>query len=168
MKGIWTVLMVTAFTLTLPAHEQERGMAQVAFDGKNISIDYGRPLLRGRNMLGRADSGIVWRMGTDQATSLVTEADLVFGDIRVAKGRYSLFAKKLGPDKWEVLVNSETDIWGTNHNPEKDVAAIPLQAHDLENSVEMFTITLESKGPDSGEFHMVWGTKELRADFQVK
>ena len=88
-----------------------RGGTEAEFGGKKISVDYGRPKLRGRDMLGQASEGMVWRMGTDQATTLSTDAELAFGPVTLGAGRYSLFAKKVGANSWELLVNSETGMW---------------------------------------------------------
>ncbi len=153
--------------LNTHGHQVATGTAEVMVAGKWISIQYGVPELRGRDMVARAKPGMVWRMGADHATSIRTEADLVFGDTVIPKGSYSLFAKYVEGDKWELLFNSKTGIWGTNHDPEMDVAAVPLNKKTLENSAEKFSITLKEIGPNSGQFSMSWGSKELTATFSV-
>ena len=45
-------------------------------------------------MLEKASVGMVWRMGADEATSLVSEGNLIFVKIQVQKGSYSLVCKK--------------------------------------------------------------------------
>ena len=148
--------------------QSPRGKTEITLEDKGIEINYGRPELRGRDMLARLKPGNVWRLGSDHATSLSTEANLVFGEITVPEGRYSLFAKYLGPNEWQLLVNSKTGIWGTNHEPGEDIAAIPLKGGSVKESVEKFTIALKSTGADSGEFSMAWGTMRARVRFKVK
>lgn len=167
MKGSLTGLAWVALSLTVSAQGVDRGKAEMILQESKISVEYGRPELRGRDMLAKADTGLVWRMGADQATTLMTQRDLTFGDVRIRKGEYSLFAKKVETGKWLLVVNSETGIWGTNHNPQKDVATVPLETLTVQTPVEKFMITLESTGQKSGRFSMAWGQQELGAAFTV-
>ena len=159
---------LVTFPLTLVAHPQMRGGTEAEFGGKKISVDYGRPKLRGRDMLGQASEGMVWRMGTDQATTLTSDAELAFGTVTLAAGRYSWFEKRVGANSWELLVNSETGMWGTNRNPARDVATIPLKISSITPSVETFAIELEAKSSAAGRLSLAWGTTELAADFEVR
>ncbi len=146
---------------------QQRVTTQITLQGKKIFIEYGQTLLRGRDMLAKAKSGMVWRMGTNEASSIQTESNLHFGDTVIPKGSYSLFAKCLETDHWQLLFNSETGIWGTSHDPGKDVAAIPLETNHLDGPVEELTIRLEKAGADSAVFSMSWGKRELTAAFKI-
>ena len=138
----------------------DRGEAKATLGGKALAIDYGRPLLRGRDMLGQAEVGKPWRMGADAATTLETDADLSFGAVRVPKGTYVLTATKLAEDKWQMTV-------ATNDAQKKTVAEIPLAAVKLPASVEQFTIGIEGE-KDKGELSLRWGTTGLVAAFAVK
>lgn len=160
--------LLTLATTTLVLAQVERGITSVTIAGKQISVEYGRPLLKGRDMLGRASTGMVWRTGADQAATLNAAADLVFGSVSVPKGRYSLFTKKVGSDQWELLVNSKTGIWGTNHDPKQDLASIPLQTLANDSSVEKFTIALNPDGTDACDLVLSWGDRSLRTAFKVK
>src|SRR6058998_3031197 len=87
-----TVALSLAAALALPA---ERGEAKATVAGKTVSIDYGRPTLQGRDMLGRAAVGTPWRMGADAPTQLTTAAELTFAPgLVVAPGNYTLTATK--------------------------------------------------------------------------
>jgi hypothetical protein len=136
-----------------------RGEAKAMVAGKAVSIDYGRPSLKGRDMLGQAQIGQAWRMGADAATGLKTDADLSFGTVNVPKGEYILTATKVAADQWHLNVLSKTD--------RSKVADIPLTQGKLDSSVEMFTIALKGE-KDKGEFEMHWGTTALKAPFTGK
>ena len=57
---------------------------------------------------------------------------------------------------------------GTNRNPARDVATIPLKISSITPSVEAFTIELEEKSSAGGKLSLAWGTTELAADFEVR
>ena len=101
-----------------------RGTVQTTIGGAEITVNYGRPELKGRDMLGQLGNGGIWRLGMNEATRLETTNDLLFGETSLASGSYSLFAKKLSRDEWHLIFNSEADIWGTQRNPDKDVAEV--------------------------------------------
>src|SRR5207249_6803335 len=81
-----TVVVALAAAAAFPA---DRGEAKGTFAGKSVSIDYGRPTLQGRDMLGRAEVGTPWRMGADSPTKLKTAAELTFAPgVAVPPGEY--------------------------------------------------------------------------------
>ena len=87
------------------AFSADRGEAKATVAGKAVSIDYGRPSLQGRDMLGQAKVGTPWRMGADSPTRLKTAAELTFAPgVVVPPGEYVLTATKTAPDKWQIDV----------------------------------------------------------------
>src|SRR5215471_12173592 len=68
----------------------------VVIAGKNISIRYSAPSVRGRKIF--SEDGIlkndatypVWRAGANEATLLETSGNLTLGDLKVPAGKYSL------------------------------------------------------------------------------
>jgi hypothetical protein len=134
-----------------------RGEAKATFAGKTVVIDYGRPSLKGRDMLGKAEIGQEWRMGADAATTLDTDVALHFGKTVVPAGKYILRAKKASATEW--LLKFDADG--------KPVAEVPLTATTLESPVEVFTIDLSAEKGD-GVFKMSWGTTGLQAKFSAK
>jgi len=83
---------------TTPIHPGQAGSPHVrtdwTIDGANISIEYGRPSLKGR-VLGKdvePIEGQEWRIGADEATTLTTNKPLRFGTLAVPAGAYTLYA----------------------------------------------------------------------------
>ena len=127
--------------------------------GKEVAIDYGRPSLKGRDMLGQAAVGQAWRMGADAATGLKTDADLSFGSVNVPKGEYILTATKVAADVWHLNVLAKAD--------RAKVADVPLAVSKAPDSVELFTIDLKGE-KEKGELKLSWGTVALSAPFTAK
>jgi hypothetical protein len=153
-------LAALAVVVAGPAFAQNpRGEAKALVAGKAVSIEYGRPSLKGRDMLGQAQVGQAWRMGADTATSLKTDADLKFGSVAVPKGEYLLTATKVAADQWHLNVLSKAD--------RSKVADVPLAQAKADASAEMFTVDLKGE-QDKGELRMQWGTTALKADFTAK
>ena len=70
--------------------QSPRGTSKATIGGSEVSVDYGRPSLRGRDMLGQAPVGTVWRTGADQSTTFTTGADITVSGTAIAKGRVQL------------------------------------------------------------------------------
>jgi hypothetical protein len=154
-------LVALALSVAAPVFAQTnpRGEAKATVAGKAVSIDYGRPSLKGRDMLGQAQVGQAWRMGADTATSLKTEADLAFGAVNVPKGEYILTATKVSADQWHLNVLAKAD--------RAKVADVPLNTAVLPQSVEQFTIALAGD-KDKGTLELHWGTTALKTAFTGK
>lgn len=134
-----------------------------------IRIEYGQPHRRGRtivdNLIPR-DS--VWRTGANAATLLVTDADLMIGNARVPRGRYSLFTLWQGSAA-TLIVNRQTGQAGNEYDRAQDLARIPLRVTRLEQPLESFSVWLipARDAGASGELRMAWGTIQYAADWRV-
>src|SRR5919107_3471114 len=60
-------------------------------DGAKISIEYGRPSLKGRSEAEMMPPGKEWRTGADEDTTLTTDKELMIGSLHVAAGTYTLY-----------------------------------------------------------------------------
>ncbi len=166
----WACSAVLAAVLVAPASAQpaggpERGKAEMKAGAGSITLDYGRPSLKGRDMLSQLQEGAFWRMGMNQATVLTTPVDLTFGSTKIAKGAYSLWLKKAG-EAFQLVFNSQTGQWGTQHDAAKDVASVDMKKTPLSAPVETFTMELVPSA-NGGTLDLCWGTTKLSAPFQL-
>jgi hypothetical protein len=162
----WMVCAVAVAVLLVPAFPQgNRGKAELTAGGGKIVVDYGRPSLKGRDMLSQLKDGDFWRMGSNQATTLTTPADLMLGATKIAKGSYSLWLTKSG-ESFELVFNSQTGQWGTQHDKSKDVAKAAMKKEAVSNPVETLAIDL-AQAPGGGTFTLSWGTTKLAANFEI-
>jgi hypothetical protein len=143
-----------------------RGKAELKISAGSITIDYGRPALKGRDMLSQIQPGKPWRMGNNQATIFTTPVDLTFGSTKIAKGAYSLFLNLAAPGKYEMVFNSQTGQWGLQHDVSKDVASVPMKLEKLPAPVEVFTIDLKN-AQGGGIVALSWGEMLLTSEFKT-
>ena len=159
MKLMSTLGLALAVTATVVVAQEQRGESKATVAGKAVTVEYGRPVLAGRDMLGMAKVGTPWRMGAGSPTSLKTEADLTFGAVALPKGSYILTAVKDDKGSWTVFA--------ANPETKARVAEIPLTSTVLKDPVEQLTIDVSAKG-NAGEFAMMWGTAKMAAPFTGK
>ena len=163
------VAVVLAMTLPLQA-ANARGKTELALNGKNVSIAYGRPVLHGRTvgeMLSKLKPGQFWRLGADSSTTFETGTDLAFGRETVPAGTYSLWAEKLPGNKWDLVFNKQHGQWGTQHDPKLDLVKVPLHESKASDSSEMVTINL-AQHESGGRFSVQWGDLVLATNFSAK
>lgn len=145
-----------------------RGMAEVSLAGGKVSIEYGRPEMKGRDMLAMAPDGFVWRFGSNKSTTFTTEADLMFGDMTLAKGEYSAWVKHLEGDSWSLIFNSEVGIWGApGAKRENDVLEVPLTYTLEDEMIERLTVDLR-EADGMGSLIVSWGPHCLTTSFSSK
>jgi hypothetical protein len=160
----WLSLGMLCAFLAVPVGAQGiRSKAEMKAGTAGVTIDYGRPSLKGRDMFSRLEEGSFWRMGMNEATVLTTPVDLVFGTTSVPKGSYSLWLKKDG-GKFLLVFNSQTGQWGTKHDPGKDVYSVAMKSEPLSSPVETFTIDLKGAAK-GGELGLTWGAMKLSSTF---
>jgi len=133
--------------------------------GKTITVDYSSPRMRGRKIYGGlVPYGQVWRAGANEATTFVTNADLVVGGKTVPAGSYTLFAI---PDQneWTLIISKKTGEWGIPYpGASDDLVRVDMQVGSLPAAVENFTIAFDQN--DGGcVLHLDWET--TRASVQI-
>lgn len=139
-------------------------------NGARVSVAYGRPSLRGRRAVGGAlvPYGQVWRTGANEATHFRTDRDLMIGETRVPAGSYTLWTIP-GADRWTVIFNRQTGQWGTEYNPEQDLARIPVSFDRAPGGpVEQLTMRFHAaECGDGGALHIVWENTRVSIPFTV-
>jgi hypothetical protein len=168
--GLLSVLVVWCLAGAALAQPGPRGTSAVTIKGKTVSVEYGRPSLRGRTtdaMLGELPAGGFWRMGSNKSTTFKTEIDLAFGDVSVPAGEYSIWMQRQEDNSWKLVFNKQHGQWGTQHDASQDFASVPLTQSTPVSPAEMVTITL-SKASGGGTLTIQWGTLEVSASFKAK
>ena len=147
----------------LIAHGNERGTAKATIGSTTVTIDYGRPMLKGRDLMKMIQPGDVWRIGSDAPTTIESDADLDFGGTRVPKGKHILLAHYTGPGKWSLVVSSKS---ASQFDPGAKLAEVPMEVQESKDPVEEVTIQLAAKG-SQGVIEIAWGTMRLAGSFSA-
>jgi hypothetical protein len=119
---------------------------------------YSRPQKNGRVVFGElVEYGKVWRLGANEATEIELYKDVKIDNKPLKKGRYTIYAIPY-PDKWTLIFNKETDIWGAfQYDEKKDVLRTDIKPETLQDPVEVFTLIFDKT--DSGaNMIMAWDT----------
>jgi hypothetical protein len=168
------VLAIPSFAQQKKAPASPPASAEVAINGKNISIKYSAPSVRSRQIFG--EGGVVskdanypvWRAGANAATAFHTDADLDLNGLQVPKGDYTLYVLVKDPAKWQLIVNKQTGQWGLTYSQAQDLGRVPMNMSKPPAPIETLKITLSSEGGNRGKLQMEWDTAIASVPFTVK
>ena len=158
---------------TTPVHAGKGGSPHVrtewTIDGANISIEYGRPSLKGRpeNGPGFMEPGKPWRTGADEATLLKTDKPLKLGTLSLEPGTYTLNTEP-GDKSWQLLVGKlgKPGQWGIPYNASLEIGRAPMTLQPAKTPMEQVTISIDDT-PKGGTLKVEWGTKVATIPFTV-
>jgi hypothetical protein len=137
---------------------------QVTIGNTSIKINYSRPSMRGRAILGEVIPwNRIWRTGANRATKITVSHPLEFDGRVLEAGQYSIFTLP-SQTGWTMIFNNEANIWGTEYNPAHDVLRVPMQVEQLKEPVELMTIEVvpTAKG---GSINVIWERVKASAHF---
>ena len=144
-----------------------RGRFTGTVHGAQITVDYGQPSKRGREVFGAlVPWNEVWRTGANQATHLTTDRDLVIGELDVPAGTYTLYTIPT-PTGGTLIINRQTGQNGTTYNEDQDLGRVDMQITALPQTVELFTILAAEAGSE-GRLQLLWDKTALSVPFTVE
>lgn len=152
------LLALFLFTNIMCANGQSPSAdAKGTVNGKNISVKYSSPSVRGRVIFGGLiPYDKVWRAGANRATEFKTDKNITVEGKALAAGTYSIYAIP-GKATWQIIFNSETGQWGTNSEgvttrvPAKDVLVVSVKPVKTSALVESLKYNVTAKG-----IELVW------------
>ena len=138
-------------------------------DGATMTIEYGRPYMRGRTIFGGlVPYQIVWCPGADAATTLDSTRPLQLGHLAVPPGPHTIWILP-PPDVWTLIVSKEPSGFHTNYNQSADLGRIELMKRSLDAPVEQLTFAVvKNPAGRGGLVTMSWETTEVSVPFTVQ
>ena len=135
-------------------------------DGAQLSIEYGRPFMKGRPEADLMPAGKPWRTGADVATILTTDKPLKFGTLSVPAGSYTINTQPGA--EWQLILGKLGDPkqWGVPYKPELELGRAPMKAAKTKMPVEQVTISVDDT-PAGATLRIEWGTTSASVPFTV-
>ena len=155
------VAMAAIVACTLPLMAQQKRVSphetvSAVIDGSRVTVTYGRPYTKSpktgetrKIWGGLVPYGQVWRTGADEATTLITQKPLVFGDTTVPAGAYTLWTLPAEDGSAKLIINKQIGQWGVgpgSYDEKNDVARVDLKKDALDTPVDQLTIAVSKPG----------------------
>lgn len=133
-----------------------------------FAVDYGRPLARGRVLLGNViPYDRVWRTGANAATQFTASQPITIAGLNLPAGMYTLWTVP-HTNGAELIVNKETGQWGTAYNGALDIGKARMKADSTDALVEKFTISIASTDAHRGALVIEWGNFRWTAPIVIR
>jgi len=129
-------------------------------------VVYSRPQKNGRDVFGDLlEYGKIWRLGANEATEIEFFQVVKIGNAKVKKGRYTLYCIPYA-DKWTIVVNKETDTWGSfKYDELKDVVRLDIPVQKQSEILESFVMAFE-KSATGANLNIGWDNIRVSVPIQ--
>lgn len=133
-----------------------------------FAVDYSRPLLRGRTLLGDViPYNRVWRTGANAATQFTTSAPVKLAGIQMPAGTYTLWTVP-HTGSIDLIINKQTGQWGTDYKAAFNRGSAVMTSESAIAPVEVFTISIVPVSAKQGKLIMEWGFFKWTAPIEVQ
>lgn len=150
----WSFLGFSQYNVPISSPRQK---VEQQFSLTKISVDYGRPGVKGRKVFGElVPYGKVWRAGANSATKITFEQNVNFGGKDVMAGTYGLFVVPMEKE-WKVILNKDANQWGAYTYDEKlNIAEVMVPVQKLSDKQEWFEVAVNPMDIHSAEVVIKW------------
>jgi hypothetical protein len=167
------VVLVAAATVSLAARQEQpkvkpsqRGGVSQRIADTTITLDYSRPVARGRELFGKlVPYGRIWCPGADDATTIEVSTKVTFEGQELPAGKYSVWAEP-GAEKWTVIFNKQANVFHTRYPAGQDAIRMevtPRTGSHMETLAFYFPVVDGHKG----ELVLHWGTVVVPMKLEV-
>ncbi len=144
-----------AVELRLPTLSQ-RAVSTQRIGLTDITINYCRPLVGGREIWGKAvPYGSVWRSGANENTTISFTDDVSVEGHALPAGTYGLHTIPTA-DQWTIIFSKNSTSWGSfSYDEKEDALRVTVKPHPAEFE-EALAYTFEDLKPDSAAATLRW------------
>lgn len=168
LLSVFLAASVTAYAqYSLPAKSPRQTVEQ-QFSTSKITLDYGRPGVKGRKVFGElVPYGKVWRAGANGATKVTFAQAVNFGGKIVPAGTYGLFINPTDKE-WKVILNKDAQQWGAYEYDEKlNVTEITVPVQKMTEKQEWFGIELNPVDDHALDMVIKWDMNKVSVPVKV-
>lgn len=152
----------------------DAAVSQTIFNKSNVSVTYGRPGLKGREVTTLVPQGEIWRVGANEATTVTFSTDVKFGGEEVPAGTYVLFL--LSDEVPVFILNKDltrpdgSPTWGAyTYKEESDLLRVDASSTSFDAPFkERFMIYFENLTDTSTDMVLHWGTIKTAITISVE
>lgn len=163
------LLSVSPDPLEAQIRGSERSQVSQVSDGTKITIDYARPLVRGRTPVFGELVGWdhVWTPGANEATTFEASKDVTLNGIEIPAARYSVWMVPADGD-WEVVLDPNDQLYHTQ-SPEPHDEQIRFAVTPDESAfTEVLTFDFPSVRPDGMDLRFRWAETSVVFTIEVE
>lgn len=149
--------VVHAQQIKTPAPSPTQTVKQ-AFGLGEVSIEYSRPLARGRAIWGDVvPYGQVWRTGANGTTKVTFSEDVMFEGKAVKAGTYGLYTIP-GADSWTVMLYKDLSLNGNvaSYKESDELLRVTVKPQAAGRTIQSFTIGLDEVASSSATLQIMW------------
>jgi hypothetical protein len=147
----------------------ERSTVNQVVNGTNVTLDFARPVARGRDNLfgGVVHWGEMWTPGANWATTFEVDGPVRLNGHEVPAGKYSVWMQPREGEAWAVILNREWRLYHDAPVPEESVfltlAVQPQQGAHM----EALNWYVNALSPRSATLRMHWGPTFVALDIET-
>lgn len=134
-----------------------------------FELDYSRPSVKGRTIFGAlVPYDAIWRTGANASTLLRFDKAIKIADQRIEAGTYALFSIPKEEEKWTVILNSDTTLWGADgYDESKDIVRFESKSHYLSERVESMEFRWMNITDVSVDLALEWENVRVKLPIQL-
>jgi hypothetical protein len=179
----YAILLLALSALTANAQQKANSTGgnsphettSAVIDNNRVTISYGRPYTKApktgevrKIWGGLVPYGKAWRMGSDEATLLITQQPIVLGGTEIPAGAYTLYMVPEESGAAKLAISKKIGQWGVPVDEKNDLARVDLTKGATASPVDQFTMKVEKNPSGGGLIKMSWENTEYSVPFTVK
>lgn len=167
LLAAWVVAMPLWAQITLPVNVSQRGAVRQRIGVTDITIDYGRPAVNGREIWGAlVPYDQVWRAGANENTTFTASTAVKIHGRDLPAGTYGMHMIP-GKTEWTLIFSKQASAWGSYFYDKAEdalrVSVTPVPA----SHTELLTYDVPSVTEDGAMIQLRWEKLAIPIAVQV-
>jgi hypothetical protein len=139
--------------------------------GNRVTVTYGRPYSKNprgtdiRKIWGElVPYGKAWRLGADEATTILLQKGIKIGDAAIPAGAYTLYLIPEEKDGGKLAFSKALGGWGVPVNEKNDLIRVDVKKEPLSPALDQLAIAVE-KADNGGVLKIKWEDSQYTVNF---